>query len=201
MNKTTSRLFVGLLLIGIGIAGGFLLGRQSPEDSKTIDEIRMRFRSGDDLVFASPPLRTEWDYPKSRSEGAIDRSGYKDDFFEYSIAERAVMTTPDDFDTVCDFYKKKLELRPPQDNSVLMKFEASSKGNDYLLTLTESKHANWFEGAKESETRSLGFQVTTLRYHLAGFISRGKGDSKTQIVLFYRPQSEFISVAKRLQMK
>lgn len=201
MNKTAVRFGVAALLIGAGAGVGFLLGRPFPAAPARSDEVRIHFRPGDDTVFTAPPQWTEWEYPGSKVENSTGGSGYKDMRIEYSTGQRAVLTTPDDFDMVCEFYKKKCDLRPPGDSSVHARFDTGGSDKDYYVTLYETRHGNWFEGAKQQDTRTMGFQVSTVRYHLAGFISRGKGASATQVVLAYRPLTEFVSVARQLQLK
>ena len=203
MNRPSVRICIAALLLVVGVGLGFLLARQFPATSSTADDSpRIRFRPGDEQVFTDPPKRTEWQYPGSKIINSSDGAEFTDmGAIKFSTSQRTVLSTPDDFDTVCEFYKKKLDLRHPGDGSVLWKYEGGGTSKDYYLTIYETKHGNWFEGSPQQGAKSMGFHLDTVRYHLVGFLSRGRGDTETQVMLAYRPLTEFISVAKQHRVK
>jgi hypothetical protein len=192
-----------LVVTGIAVFGlGFLTARLLPSQAAATDnEPRIRFRAGDQKVFAPVPELSEWRYPGSKEHHGAGPSTFKDMGIEFSLSQRAILATPDDFDKVCDYYKTKCDLRDPGSQSAHWRDEGGGSATDYWITLYEAKHGNWFTGPARQGVRSMGFHVSTTGYHLVGFISRGATEPTTEIVLVYRPLSEFMSVAKQLQLK
>src|SRR4051812_16822879 len=111
MNKSSVRAGVAALLFVAGVGTGFLVARQLQAiSSPTEDAPRIRFRPGDEHVFDDPPKWTEWQYPGSKVVDSGGGGDYTDMKIKHSVGQRAVLTTPDDFDQVCEYYKKKCDL-------------------------------------------------------------------------------------------
>jgi hypothetical protein len=191
---------VVIVLVSVGFAAGFVCSRQFPASTGTSDDApRIRFYPGDDSVFASTPGWEEWRYPDSKVHGSASSATMTHHGIQFSTSAQAVLTTPDDFDKVCEYYKRKCDLRPPGDSSAHWKDHSGGLDKDFWLAVYESRHSNWLVGPDSRSGKHMGFDVSTTRYHLAGFVYRGERDDVTQVMLVLRPQTEFTSVAKLLR--
>jgi hypothetical protein len=190
-----------LLLMAISGRLGFLAAR--PFAAATLppdDALRIRFRAGEDGLFGPVPNWEGWQYPGSKSHSSITGAGHDANGVRFGATEWAVLTTADDFEKVCAYYKKKGELRHPGIGNYAVRMDSGGSGRDFFMTVFENKYGNWLVGPEESDAAdAMGFTVSSLRYQLAGFVHRRKGEHGTCIMLVYRPLPEFISVAKLLQ--
>jgi hypothetical protein len=191
---------VVVVLVGVSFAAGFVCSRQFLAPSASSDDApRVRFYPADASVFAAPPSWEEWRYPDSKVHRSADSATMTDHGIQFSTSAQAVLTTPDDFDKVCDYYKRKCDLRPPGASSAQFKYYTGGLDKDFWLVVYESRNSNWLAGPDGRSGKHMGFDVSTTRYHLAGFVYRGERDDVTQVMLVLRPQTEFLSVAKLLR--
>jgi hypothetical protein len=191
---------VVIVLVGGGFAAGFIYSRQFPGSTGSSDDVpRVRFYPEDASVFTAPPGWEEWRYPDSKVHRFSDSATMTDHGVQFSTSAQAVLTTPDDFDKVCDYYKRKCDLRPPGASPAIFKDYGSGLDKDFWLVIYDTRNSNWLVGPDSPSGKHMGFDVSTTRYHLAGFVYRGERDDVTQVMLALRPQTEFLSVAKLLR--
>ena len=159
------------------------------------------YRAGDKDVVAPAPSWEEWKYPDSRVYNSSTGGGSKLGEIEFGGTDRVALVTPDDFDKVWGFYKEKCKLRALGDAGSTLRFEGG--GNEQALTLKifDDIRAHTLEGPKSESVQARAFSVQSLRYSLVGFMYRPRGSDSTNILILYRPNTEFIGLLKEKLVK
>jgi hypothetical protein len=179
------------LLLSAGILIGWIAARQN-----LFGRLAVKFEPGDAELLSDPPSWKDWQYPGSRIHMSQTGSGHALGGIEFGNADRVVLTTPDDFDTVWAFYQDTCKLKDPGTNSMEFRLEVTGSGNSMTLKIFDDILSHSFEGPANEFVRTRGFVVESLRYTFVGFVSRPVASNSTDIFLVYRPNREFISLLK-----
>jgi hypothetical protein len=203
MRKTLLAL-ASILLLGAGGAFGWFAAKRSAttaEQGTTPGKPVVYYRAGDKDLLAPAPSWEEWKYPESRVHNSSTGGGSKVGDIDFGSADRIALVTPDDFDKVWAFYKEKCKLRDPGDAGRTFRSEGGGNAQAVTVKIFDDIQAHSFEGPKTDSVQARAFSAQSLRYSLAGFVYRPKGNDSTCILLVYRPNSEFIGLLKEKLIK
>jgi hypothetical protein len=204
-----------ILLLAIGVGIGWLAGARSRDAAPPVAGAEgkaqpknpapaatapgTRYRVGDPGVFAPPPSWEEWKYPDSRVHQAKNAGPSFIGKIKSGAVDWVALVSKDDFDKVWGFYRDKVEQKVLADGRT----PTAVSGHEWeggkrvpTVTIYDRHYACATEPPESDLLKAKGFWVQTLRYKLAVFISRAKGSDSTDILLFYRTDSEFIGLLK-----
>lgn len=210
----------GVLLLALGVVLGWFAGTRSSGAARPVggadgnaqsgnpvpDPIApgTRYRAGDPELLAPAPSWQEWKYPNSQ----VHKAGNAGRFFigkiEGGAVDRVALVSKDDFDKVWTFYRDKVEQKVLADGRTPSSVSGPEWEGDKkvpTVIVNDRHYACTAEGPDSDLLRARGFWVQSRRYKLAGFIYRAKGSDSTGILLFYRPDSEFIGLLKEKMVR
>jgi hypothetical protein len=154
---------------------------------------------GDARVLAAPPSWEEWKYPNSRVHQAKSAGPFFVGKIKSGAVDWVTLVSNDDFDKVWGFYRDKSEQKVLADGRT----PAAVVGQEWeggkrvpTVTIYDRHYACTAEAPRGDRPGARGFWVQTLRYKLAGFISRAEGSDSTDILLFYRTDNKFLGLLK-----
>jgi len=195
----------GVLLMALSAVVGWFAGTRSSGAAQSGNPATdptapgTRYRVGDPELFAPPPSWEEWKYPKSQVHKADNAGRSVLGKIEVAAVDRVALVSEDDFDKVWAFYRDKVEQLVRADARAPSSVPGhESEGDKKVSTVivNDRHYACTAEGPESDLLRAKGFWVQSRRYKLAGFIYRANGSDSTGILLFYRPDSEFIGLLK-----
>ena len=156
---------VAIFLVAVvAFYGGLIIGRGKPDPPPGVPR---------------PPSEDHWIYPDAMN---MMRSGSKDGFL-------AVLTTPDDFDSVARFYHQEISASlglhdddyDPRANGIT----ATGLGSGQYVRASDSLLR---DGVGPRKVRIQTFEVRSRSYDLTVFVNRADGDKHTHILLTYDPK-------------
>lgn len=207
-----------LVVFAAGLGLGWFISRpgdseprSGPKDSSSnpqVNLVKVQYKGTDAELVANLPKWEELKYPGSKEGMAVGRDGWNDiwgaaglgqsgpDFsFKVTQPMAATLQTTDAFDQVWKFYETKGGVVGSGGGSnfstgIPMVFTAkdfSDKGSSF---------SSGIQVPLDASLQMKGFTHTTLAYTLTVVVSRAKEDKHTCIMLFYQPNTTFLSLLK-----